>query len=112
MNSHVGIEDVNSIGEGGGQLAESSSMIQLELNRMMDEMEAIHRAVKGETETSFANAKNELGERFSELMLWCSQNGMKLGEGQSALTGAVSETSESVQGVAQDIGGLARNPNR
>ncbi|MFJ6017821.1 hypothetical protein ACIQFP_00605 [Nocardiopsis alba] len=79
---------------------------------MLDEMEEIHSAVKGETENSFTQARNELESCFSDLITWNSQTSEKLSEGQGAVMNTVAQTTETVQSAADGIGSLARNPNR
>lgn len=110
-DKNFGVTEDNTLSEGANKLSEESDDIRHQIQCLMADMEGIPRALVGTSGCTFSNAATEVQERFSELMGWCSERGIKLGENQSALTEAEDFAQEIFGGSQQELGGLSRGVN-
>ncbi len=109
--SHVGLENVNSLALGGEQLGQESEGIRTQMNQLIQDMSNDADALQGEALARFREAREQLTERFDELMSWCSQNGIKLNEGQGQFNVTDSDSSSDFSQAGSDLGGLSRPVN-
>lgn len=85
MTTHVGLTQINALGQGGQNLGAESQGLRTQLMNLVADMEKDADAIQGNSLAALQQAKNELFSRFGELTAWCSQNGIKLGEGQGQI---------------------------
>lgn len=111
LDNNLGVTEENSIGKGASQLSEESDGIRHQIDCLMADMEGIPRALIGSSGATFSGAATEVQNRFSELMSWCSERGIKLGENQSALMESEGLAEEIFGGSQQELGGLSRGVN-
>lgn len=109
--SGTGLENYDTLSSGGEQLAQESESIQRQMSQLIDDMSEDAKVLQGEALKEFNEAKRSLTERFEELMSWCSQNGIKLNEGQSQFNTADTDSSDVLGQSATDLGGLNRPVN-
>ena len=81
------------------------------MSQLLDDMSEDAKVLQGSALKDFQEAKQELTSRFEELMTWCSQNGIKLNEGQSQFNTTDTESSDVLGQSASDLGGLYRSVN-
>ncbi|MGW5875035.1 hypothetical protein ACWFMI_00580 [Nocardiopsis terrae] len=111
MSQHAGLENVNSLSQGGEQLGQESDGLRTQMNQLIDDMTNDADSLQGQALHDFREARSSLVERFNELMSWCSQNGIKLNEGQQQFNLADSEASDDFSQSGSDLGALARSVN-
>lgn len=109
--SRVGLENVNSLATGGEQLGQESDGIRTQMNQLIQDMTNDADSLQGESLARFREAREQLTERFNELMTWCSQNGIKLNEGQQQFNVTDSDSSSDFSQAGSDLGGLSRPVN-
>lgn len=109
--SHVGIENYDALSSGGEQLGQESDNLRVQMGQLIDDMSQDANVLQGQALKDFNDAKQALAERFEELMTWCSQNGIKLNEGQSQFNLTDQESSDVLGQSASDLGGLSRPIN-
>ncbi|WP_026128970.1 MULTISPECIES: hypothetical protein [Nocardiopsis] len=111
MSQHAGLENVNSLSQGGEQLGQESDGLRTQMNQLINDMSNDADSLQGQALHDFREARNSLTERFDELMSWCNQNGIKLNEGQQQFNLTDSEASDDFSASGQDLGGLSRPVN-
>jgi hypothetical protein len=111
MSQHAGLENVNSLSTGGEQLGLESEGLRTQMNQLIDDMSNDADSLQGQALNDFRTARNSLTERFDELMTWCSQNGIKLNEGQAQFDITDNDSSDDYSQVGSDLGGLSRPVN-
>ncbi len=111
MSQHAGLENVNSLSRGGEQLGQESDGLRTQMNQLMDDMSSDADALQGQALHDFREARNSLMERFNELMTWCSQNGIKLNEGQEQFNLTDDEASGEFAQTNSALGSLSRPVN-
>ncbi|MFJ9555491.1 hypothetical protein ACIRPH_16875 [Nocardiopsis sp. NPDC101807] len=109
--SHVGLENVNSLSTGGEQLGQESDGLRTQMNQLIQDMVNDADSLQGQALTDFRLAREQLTERFDELMTWCSQNGIKLNEGQQEFNVTDTDSSAEYSQAGNDLGGLSRPVN-
>src|SRR3569832_1100707 len=109
--SGTGLENQDSLGAGAEQLAQESDTLRGQMSQLIDDMSEDARVLQGSALKEFNDAKQALVDRFEELMSWCSQNGIKLNEGQTQFNTTDSESSDVLGQSASDLGGLSRPVN-
>lgn len=109
--SGTGLENFDTLGSGGEQLAQESETIQRQMSQLIDDMSEDAKVLQGDALKEFNEAKRALTERFQELMSWCSQNGIKLNEGQSQFSTTDMDSSDVLGQSGADLGGLNRPVN-
>jgi hypothetical protein len=111
MASYIGLTEQTTIGDGGQRLSEEADIMRHQMDLLIADMEGIPRALVGGAGHSFTGAAAQLQERFGELMQWCSNNGLKLGENQEAVTNAEVASTEVFDQAGHNLGGLSRPVN-
>lgn len=111
MSQHAGLENVNSLSQGGEQLGQESDGLRTQMNQLIDDMTNDADSLQGQALHDFREARGNLTERFNELMTWCSQNGIKLNEGQQQFNLTDNEASDDFSQSSSDLGGLSRPVN-
>ncbi|WP_026118690.1 hypothetical protein [Nocardiopsis salina] len=109
--SGTGLENLDSLSSGAEQLSLESDSIREQMSQLIDDMSEDAKVLQGSALKEFNDAKSSLTERFEELMSWCSQNGIKLNEGQGQFNAADQDSSDVLGQSAGDLGGLSRPPN-
>ncbi len=109
--SHVGLENVNSLSMGGEQLGQESDNIRSQVNQLLQDLSNTGDSLQGQALADFNKAQEELALRFEELMTWCSQNGIKLNEGQQEFSRTDSESSDQFSQANNDLGAMSRPVN-
>ncbi len=110
-SQHAGLENVNSLSQGGEQLGQESDGLRTQMNQLIDDMSSDADSIQGQALHDFREARNTLMERFDELMSWCSQNGIKLNEGQQQFNLTDDEASDDYAQSTNDLGAMARPVN-
>ncbi|MCY9786321.1 hypothetical protein KIK06_20720 [Nocardiopsis sp. EMB25] len=111
MSNHAGLENVNALGTGGENLGQESDGLRTQMNQLIQDMSNDGDALQGQALNDFRAARNALTERFDELMTWCSQNGIKLNEGQQQFNITDQDSADDLSQAGNDLGGLARPIN-
>jgi len=109
--SHVGLENVNSLSTGGENLGQESDGLRTQMNQLIQDMVNDADSLQGQALTDFRTAREQLTERFDELMAWCGQNGIKLSEGQREFNITDTDSGGEYSQVGNDLGGLSRPVN-
>ncbi|RNL84373.1 hypothetical protein [Halostreptopolyspora alba] len=111
MSDHVGLTQADALSKGGEELGVESEGLYSQLNSLIQDMERDADSLQGNALAKFREARNELTNRFDELMNWCSNNGIKLNEGQQQVNWADSTSGDDFGGTGRELGGLARPVN-
>ncbi|MEU3231813.1 hypothetical protein ACFV4I_10965 [Nocardiopsis alba] len=111
MSSHLGLTEQTTIGDGGRRLSEEADLMRHQMDLLIADMEGIPKALVGTAGFSLSGAAQELQNRFSELMGWCSSNGIKLGENQESVNTAEVSSSELIDQAGNNLGNLSRPIN-
>ncbi|MBB4934236.1 hypothetical protein F4561_005056 [Lipingzhangella halophila] len=111
MSDHVGLTESDALSKGGEDLGVESEGLYSQLNNLIQDLERDADSLQGGALTKFREARNELTDRFEELMTWCSNNGIKLNEGQQQVNWTDNESGDDFGGTGRELGGLARPIN-
>lgn len=111
MANHVGLTEADALGKGGEELGVSSEGLYQRLNNLIQDMERDGESLQGNALHKFREARNELTQRFDELMSWCRNNGIKLNEGQREVSTVDQESGDQFASAGKEAGGLSRPIN-
>lgn len=111
MAAHLGLTEQTTLGDGGVRLSEEADIMRHQMDLLIADMEGIPRALVGSAGFSLSGAAAQLQERFGELMQWCSNNGLKLGENQESVNTAEVSSTELIDQAGNNLGGLSRPIN-
>lgn len=111
MANHVGLTEADALGKGGEELGTSSEGLYQRLNNLIQDMERDGESLQGNALAKFREARNELTQRFDELMTWCSNNGIRLNEGQREFTATDADSGDTFASAGKEAGGLSRPVN-
>ncbi|GAA3988696.1 hypothetical protein FOF52_17250 [Thermobifida alba] len=111
MNAYVGLTQADALGTGGQQLGIEAEGLRGQLNNLIADMENDGQSLQGSALAEFRKARSELNQRFDELIAWCNNNGIKLGEAQTQVTQTDDTSGEEFSGAGSGLGGLARPIN-
>ncbi|TQN30770.1 hypothetical protein FHX37_0654 [Haloactinospora alba] len=111
MAEHAGLTQSDALSKGGEGLGVETEGLYAQLNSLIQDMDKDASSLQGNALQRFREARNELTARFDELMTWCSNNGIKLNEGQKQFNWVDSESSDDFGGAGKEAGGLARPVN-
>lgn len=106
-----GVSEESTLQEGAKKLAEESDSIRHQVDCLMADMEGIPRALVGTSGCTFSGAATEVQNRLSELMSWCSERGIKLGDNHMDMMESEGLAEEIFGGSRQELGGLSRGVN-
>lgn len=110
-SQHAGLENVNSLSQGGENLGQESDGLRTQMNQLINDMSGDADSLQGQALHDFREARSTLMERFNELMSWCSQNGIKLSEGQQQFNLTDNESSDDYSRSTNELGAMARPVN-
>jgi len=108
----VGLAQANALGRGGTELDSSSDQLFGNLQGLVSELEADHRAMKGGSLQAFAQVKQELFARFQELVAFCRANGMNLTAAQAQVTATDQAGSDQFSAVGAAVDGITSRMSR
>ncbi|NYH52443.1 MULTISPECIES: hypothetical protein [Nocardiopsis] len=111
MSQHAGLENVNALSTGGENLGMESDGLRTQMNQLIQDMSNDGDSLQGQALNDFRQAREQLTERFDELMNWCSQNGIKLNEGQQQFNITDTDSAADLSQAGNDLGGLSRPVN-
>ncbi|ASU82050.1 hypothetical protein CDO52_03975 [Nocardiopsis gilva YIM 90087] len=111
MSEHVGLTQSDALSKGGEGLGESSEGLWQQLGRLIEDMDKDSHSLQGNALQKFRQARGELTQRFDELMTWCSNNGIKLNEGQKQVNTTDTESGDDFGSAGNQLGGLSRPVN-
>jgi len=110
-NDKLDLEYSGVLGDASQGTLDQADVMGNDLFNLIADMENIPAALRGSAGDQFSAAGTALANCFDDLLRWCSENGMNLGEGSSMVSTADTEGSEI---FAQDLGtlsNLSRIPN-
>lgn len=111
-DNFVGLTNANALAQGGQNLGTEAQHLQSQLQSLIADMARDKDAMQGSALGQFQVAKNELERNFSELLRWCSANGVKLGEAQTQVNTTDSTSADGFSSAASAGAGLSAPINR
>ncbi|MBE1532093.1 hypothetical protein [Actinomadura algeriensis] len=91
-NEFIGLTHGDALGRGGERLGAESQNLLAQAQNLRADMEGAGNAIQGAGLNSLNGALRVLMEHAENLIRWCNENGIKLGDAQTAVGHTVERT--------------------
>ncbi|WP_395726921.1 hypothetical protein [Nakamurella sp.] len=111
-DNFVGLTSANALAQGGQNLGTEAQNLQAQLQSLISDMSRDKDAIRGDALGQFQAARSELERNFSELLRWCANNGVKLGDAQTQVNTTDSTSADAFATAASAGAALSAPMNR
>ncbi|MGW1678629.1 hypothetical protein [Saccharopolyspora sp. NPDC002376] len=112
MSNFVGLTNANAMGQGGQNLGTEAQGLRAQLQNLINDMAKDKDAIQGSALAAFQQARYELETRFDELVRWCHDNGVDLGEAQTQVGTNDQTTHDDFRSAGSQLAGIPAKMNR
>lgn len=110
-NEQLNLRESSALGDNSLATMEQSDTMRQEVDLLISEIEDLSRALEGPAGEKLKQGVGGLASCLTDLLNWCSQNGMNMAEAHALLGKTESEATELYAKEASNFDGLTRSVN-